>query len=132
MLLDGFVAFRLKEYETLLGAAIKQLVEECITRHEYENFISLLKYFVNIQEPRPELTHVYVLPDGTYELFLDSARELCRERMVPVCDCYRKWKLMHENGVDVTELLANRVNHPTREMHFLFAGMLIDTMFAAE
>jgi len=70
-----------------------------------------------------------VQTDGTYELFLDSARELCRERKVPVCDCYRKWKLMHENGVDVTELLANRVNHPTREMHSLFAGMLIDTMF---
>ncbi len=79
MLLDGFVAFRLKEYETLLGAAIKQLVEECITRHEYENFISLLKYFVNIQEPRPKLTHIYVLPDGRYELFSEQGENITKK-----------------------------------------------------
>ena len=79
MLLDGFVAFRLKDYETLLSSAVARLVEECITRHEYENFIGLLKYFVNIQEPRPNLTHVYVLPDGRYELFSEQGENITKK-----------------------------------------------------
>lgn len=70
-----------------------------------------------------------VQSDGTYEKFLDKARELCKECGVPVCDCYKKWKLMYENGVDVTSLMSNFVNHPIREMHLLFAGMLVNTMF---
>ena len=35
---------------------------------------------------------------------------------------------LYENGVDVTELLANKINHPTREMNWLFAVSLVDTM----
>ena len=70
-----------------------------------------------------------VQTDGTFEAFLDKARELCRENGIPVCDCYKKWKLMYENGVDVTALMSNFVNHPIREMHLLFAGMLVNTMF---
>lgn len=67
--------------------------------------------------------------DGTFETFLQKARELCEKKNIPVCDCYRKWKLMYDNGVDVTGLMSNFVNHPIREMHLLFAGMLVNTMF---
>ncbi len=66
---------------------------------------------------------------GVLDLFLEEAKALCAEYGVAVCDCYSKWKLLYENGVDVTELLANRINHPTRDMHWLFAGMLVHTMF---
>ena len=66
---------------------------------------------------------------GVFEMFLDNARALCEKRNVPVCDCYKKWKLMYESGVDITSLMSNFVNHPIREMHWLFAGMLVDTMF---
>ena len=36
---------------------------------------------------------------------------------------------MYECGVDVTELLSNKINHPTREMNWLFAYSLVETMF---
>ena len=39
-----------------------------------------------------------------------------------------KWKVMKEIGIDTTELLANKINHPTREMNWLFAIMLVDIM----
>jgi hypothetical protein len=48
------------------------------------------------------------------------------ERMeIPVCDCYAKWKEISKTQ-DVTMLLANRINHPTSEMHELFAQSLYD------
>lgn len=65
---------------------------------------------------------------GVLECYLENARKVCREYGVTLCDCYEKWKLLYENGVDVTELLANKINHPTREMSWLFAVSLVDTM----
>ena len=53
----------------------------------------------------------------------------CVRRGVPVCDCYAQWKTMHEAGVDTTELLANQLNHPTREMNWLFAVSLLHSIF---
>lgn len=66
---------------------------------------------------------------GIFDKFLEAAKAICKEKGVVVCDCYAKWKVLSENGVNVTELLSNKINHPTREMHWLFAGMLVNTMF---
>lgn len=66
--------------------------------------------------------------EGWLEKYLDAAKEICSRRGIPVCDCYAKWKLLMENGVDVTELLSNKINHPTREMNWLFAVSLVELM----
>ena len=65
---------------------------------------------------------------GVLDRYMDAARELCAEENIPVCDVYAKWKRMSERGVNVTELLSNKLNHPTREMHSLFAISLVETM----
>jgi len=65
---------------------------------------------------------------GVLDSYIDAARALCAEENVPVCDTYAKWKRMAELGVDVTELLSNKLNHPTRELHNLFAYSLVETM----
>ena len=51
-----------------------------------------------------------------------------KEMNVKVCDCYSQWKMMHERGIDTTQLLINRINHPVPEMHNLFADMLFDVI----
>ncbi len=66
--------------------------------------------------------------EGILEMFLEEAKKICAREDVVLCDCYKKWKMLSDNGVDTTELLANKINHPRREMHWLFAGMLVDTM----
>ena len=65
---------------------------------------------------------------GIFDRYIDAARELCKEENIPVCDCYAKWKKLKESGVDITELLANKINHPVREMHNMFATALLETM----
>ena len=65
---------------------------------------------------------------GILDRYLNAAKELCNRKNIVVCDCYKKWKLLQANGVDTTELLANKINHPTRQMHWLFATSLIETM----
>ena len=66
--------------------------------------------------------------EGLLDLYMDAAREACKEEDVAICDCYAIWKDMYNKGVDTTELLANGLNHPTREMHELFAWQLVHTI----
>lgn len=61
--------------------------------------------------------------------YLERAREMARKNNVPICDCYEKWHKLHEAGADVSELLSNHLNHPTREMHWLFAVSLFEMIF---
>lgn len=65
---------------------------------------------------------------GKMDLFITSAVKLAKEMNIPVCDCYAKWKKLSETQ-DITKLLINRVNHPTPEMHELFADSLFDMIF---
>lgn len=65
---------------------------------------------------------------GRMDMFMESAIKLAAEMNVKVCDCYNKWKELSESQ-DVTYLLANRINHPIREMHELFAQSLFEIIF---
>ncbi len=66
--------------------------------------------------------------DGDMDAYMAKAREVCEQNHIPVCDCYEKWKKLEENGADVTRLLANRINHPIENMHWLFAVSLFEMM----
>lgn len=67
---------------------------------------------------------------GVLDQYVAAAKELCATKNIPVCDCYQLWKSLRAGGVDTTQLLANYINHPTRDMHWLFAYELVKTMFA--
>ena len=74
-------------------------------------------------------TASYQVEGGRMDTYMAAAKEAAKERGIPVCDCYAKWKAMAAEGVDTTLLLANRINHPTQEMHKLFADSLYETIF---
>ena len=65
---------------------------------------------------------------GRMDLYMNAACELANSMGIEVCDCYSKWKEMSKTQ-DTTMLLANRINHPTKEMHELFADSLFDLIF---
>ena len=65
---------------------------------------------------------------GLLDRYVEAGKKTAEERGIRICDVYAKWKAMAENGVDVTSLLSNYINHPTREMHWLFAYSLVEEM----
>ena len=69
--------------------------------------------------------------DGIMDLYIESAVALAKEMNVVVCDCYAKWKELAKTQ-DTTMLLANGINHPTKEMHKLFADELYKLIFDEE
>lgn len=68
--------------------------------------------------------------NGTFDAYIEAGRTAAREQGAAICDVYERWKRLWANGVDVTALLCNRINHPTREMHRLFAHCLLETMLS--
>lgn len=61
---------------------------------------------------------------GKVDLFFSEASKLAKSYNIEVADCYLKWKELYNSGVDTTQLLSNKINHPTFEMHELFADEL--------
>ena len=62
---------------------------------------------------------------GRMDNYMNSAVKLAKSMNISVCDCYSKWKKLSESQ-DVTMLLANRINHPVKEMHELFADAIFE------
>lgn len=74
LILEGFIRFRLKEYYEELRAAITVAVDEFLVEKEYSEFIRLLRYFVEIQEPKLETLHVLVTQTGGFQLYDDTGQ----------------------------------------------------------
>jgi hypothetical protein len=66
---------------------------------------------------------------GKMDAYMQAARDTAAAHGVPVCDGYALWRRMEEEGVDITLLLSNLINHPVPEMHDLFARLLYHTLF---
>ncbi len=71
MVLDGFVTFRLQDYMQRLEDLVDNAVEEYMIQKEYDEFIGLLRYFVDIQQPAYNTIHVIANVGGTYTI-MDS------------------------------------------------------------
>lgn len=66
--IEGFVRFRLKDYINQLKLAVEKSVDDFIIEKEYNEFIDLLKYFVELQEPRIPLVNVVQREDSSFQI----------------------------------------------------------------
>jgi len=67
--LEGFVRFRLKNYMQELEDHIDKAVEDFIMEKEYNEFIKLLRYFVDIQEAKIDIVNVIMSDGGKYHIY---------------------------------------------------------------
>ncbi|QQY80364.1 putative sporulation protein YtxC [Keratinibaculum paraultunense] len=71
ILVDGLIRFRLKQLDFLIDLAIEKGIDEFTIEKEYKEFIKILQYFVESQEPKYELIHL-IFEDVDYKLLDDS------------------------------------------------------------
>lgn len=122
--LDGLAAY--KRAMTDIVLAIKAHGAECIVltpnamnvntscHLKDDLFIKLSKDFAQVQL------------NGVLDKYAETAAEVAKSCGAALCDVYSKWKKMLNAGVNVTELLANKLNHPIRQLHYMTAMMLCD------
>lgn len=77
--LDGFITFRLQDYREQLGDAVGQAVDDFLMEKEYLEFINLLRYFVEAQEPKLKLVHVMILPKGAFKLMDEKGATVTKD-----------------------------------------------------
>lgn len=87
----------------------------CHLKEEREK--DLAKYFAEIQN------------NGIVDCYYQEAKRVAEECNIKFCDVYGAWKKMYQNGVDITEMLSNKYNHPQRNFHYYIAIKLVELMF---
>jgi putative sporulation protein YtxC len=75
LVISGFINFRLKDYFADLEDAVNKAIDEYLMEKEYQEFIKLLRYFVDVQEPRISQVHVVIEGAGLFKL-LDHQKQV--------------------------------------------------------
>lgn len=81
LVLEGFIRFRLKDFNREMEEAVDRAVDDLLIEKEYSEFIKLLRYFVEIQEPKMEEVHVLMDEDKKFTL-LDSDLHIINNDML--------------------------------------------------
>lgn len=115
-------------------SALREMFQRCIDKNTDVIFLTpnMLNTYVAEDTAEAYKNYAYrtaqLQNDGVFDKYIYSAVELAKNMGITVCDCYSKWKKLSETE-DTTMLLANRINHPSKEMHTLFADELFKTIF---
>lgn len=64
--IKGFLTFRMKEIAHDLESIIDKIVEKFMIEKEYNEFIKLLKYFVDVQESKIDQVNIMIDKNGDY------------------------------------------------------------------
>ncbi|NLM43188.1 MAG: putative sporulation protein YtxC [Clostridiales bacterium] len=101
IIIDGFVNFRLTDYIKELGDIVDKAVEEYIAEREYNEFIKLLRYFVEIQESKLDTINIIPSEEGSYFL-IDSMKK-------PInCECFEELKSeITDSNISYDDLLIS-------------------------
>lgn len=74
--LDGFLRFRFKDFKQEILDIVDKVVENYMAEKEYDEFIKLLKYFVEIQDSKIDTVNLYIDKNGDYTIKDNSGKDL--------------------------------------------------------
>lgn len=66
---DGFVRFRIKEYRKYIEEVVEAGVDDLLIEREYDEFISLIREFINEQKSDMDFLHVVPTKDKKYRFY---------------------------------------------------------------
>lgn len=72
----GFLTFRTKELKVDLECIADKVVEKYMVEKEYNEFIKLLKYFVEVQESKVDEVNILIEKNGNYYLRDENGNDL--------------------------------------------------------
>lgn len=119
---EAYVAAMREIFTRLIAADIRPilLTPSMLNSYVHPNTIPMYKEYAAVTAAWHR--------SGYMDTYVDAAKALARELGVAVADAYARWKAMEAEGGDITACLANYINHPSRELHQLFADALFETL----
>ncbi|KEH98076.1 putative sporulation protein YtxC [Clostridium massiliodielmoense] len=77
--INGFLTFRMKELRGDFESIVNKVVEKYVAEKEYDEFIKLLKYFVDVQENKIKEVNITIKEDGSYIIEDDNGKDLMND-----------------------------------------------------
>lgn len=109
LVVDGFVQFRLKDYRDSLAQVVDKAVDELMLDLEYQEFIRVLRYFINVQEPQVEETHVVIYGASSFRL-LDAKGQSIDNQYLDSFDAQYSDEINYQDLL-ITALIAVSPHH---------------------
>lgn len=104
--INGFMTFRMKELRDDLESIIDKIVEKYMVEKEYNEFIKLLKYFVEIQESKIDLMNIEIDRDGKYILRDEKGNDIT-ERLFGELNDLRYRENTNDEDILISVLITN-------------------------
>lgn len=95
--LEGFFRFRLKDYVHELKENLEEAIDQLLADKEYQEFIKLLRYFVEIQEPKILEVHVLFYSKEKFRLLDEEEKPLEQEYLLKVLGDLKDEGLKYED-----------------------------------
>lgn len=77
--ISGYLRFRLGKITNKVKLIIDKLIERTMIEKEYDEFIKLLKYFIEMQDSKIDILHILIDKEGTYNVVDDDENDLLEE-----------------------------------------------------
>ena len=74
--IEGFVKFRMKEFNNYISTIVDLAWEEYFIQKDQEEFINVLKYFVNIQQEKLDLLRIHIKEDNCFVLYDKNGNDI--------------------------------------------------------
>lgn len=103
---DGFVTFRMKSIIDDLESIVDKVVEKYMVEKEYDEFIKLLKYFVEIQESKIEYLDIIIEDNGEY-IIKDGNGINITQKLFEELDEFRNNKQATSEDMLISALITN-------------------------
>jgi putative sporulation protein YtxC len=74
--LDGFIQFRKKEIYSDFKMMLENVIEEYFIEKEYNEFVKLLKYFIEMEDSKLEQVDLIIKKDGSFKVVDEKGRDM--------------------------------------------------------
>ncbi|MFA6941151.1 MAG: putative sporulation protein YtxC [Clostridiaceae bacterium] len=74
--LDGFIQFRKKDIYNDFKKILENVIEEFFIEKEYNEFIKLLKYFIDMEDPKLARVDIIIRKDGSFKVVDEKGKDM--------------------------------------------------------
>lgn len=99
--IKGFMTFRMKKLIVELESMVNKIAERYMAEKEYNEFIKLLKYFVEVQESKIDEINIIIKENGEYIIQDKNGRDVMNEILTDLLD------VKYSGNVNVDDLIIS-------------------------
>lgn len=105
--ISGFITFRMKYLKEDFEAIVDKVVEKYLVEKEYNEFVKLLKYFVEVQDSKLDEVNIIADKKGEYHIKDKDGKDILAEFVGELVDCKLGMVGINIEDVIISGLITN-------------------------